>query len=135
MNFCLLYFLPLSEKILTVLSCYSPSLHCNFISIFGHYLHLNHSQHDFHKPLLQVLLQRTSLQFLSKIHFKAVLDGVDFKIFSFFSFFRQTFLSSLKLCPLWNFDLRTALPLPVFIWDCPWILIWVKEPLGVNNFN
>ena len=23
----------------------------------------------------------------------------------------------------------------VFIWDFPWILIWVREPLGENNFN
>ena len=65
----------------------APSLYCNFISTFGHYLHVNHSQHEFHKPLWQVLPQKTSLKSLSKIHFKAVLEGLDFKIF-FDSFFR-----------------------------------------------
>ena len=72
-----------------LLSCLSPSLHCNFISIFSHYLHVNHSEHDFHKPLSQVLGKRTSLKFISEINFRA---GVDFKIFSFFSFSRKLFI-------------------------------------------
>ena len=87
-----------SFKFLTVLSCLSPSLHCNLISIFGHYLYVNHSQHNFHKPLSQVLPQRTSLKLLS--HFKAVLEGVDFKIFSFFSFLGKLFIIAETLPPL-----------------------------------
>ena len=70
LNFCLLYFLPLSEKFLTVLPFLSPSLHCNFIIIFGYYLHVNHSQHDLHKPLSQVLPQRTSLKFPLKFNLR-----------------------------------------------------------------
>ena len=65
-------------------------VHCNFIWIFGHYLHVNHSQHDFYKPLSQVLPQKTSLKSLSEIHFKAVLEGLDFKIF-FNSFLDKLF--------------------------------------------
>ena len=89
-----------SFKFLTILSCLSPSQHCNLISIYGHYLYVNHSQHDFHKPLSQVLPQRTSLKFLSEIHFKAVLEGVDFKIFSFFSFLGKLFIIAEIVPPL-----------------------------------
>ena len=85
-------FLPLYEKFLTVLPCLSPSLHCNFYySIFVLYLHINHSQHDFHKPLLQVLPQKTSLKSPSEIYFKAVLEGLDYKIF-FDSFLGKFFI-------------------------------------------
>ena len=90
----------LPEKFLTVLSCLSVSLHCNFINIFGHYPHVNHSQHDFHKPLSQVLPQRTSLKFLSEIHFKSNLEGADFKILSFFSFLGKLFIIAKTVPPL-----------------------------------
>ena len=73
-------------------------VHCNFIWIFGLYLHVNHSQHDFYKPLSQVLPQKTSLKSLSEIHFKAALEGLDFKIL-FNSFFRQTFYHSWNCAP------------------------------------
>ena len=100
LNFCRLYFLPLPEKFLAVLSCLSPSLLSNFIRIFGHYLHVNHNQHVFQKPLSLVLPQKISIKSLSRIHFKTVLEGLDLKL-SFDSFFRQTFYRS------WNCALST----------------------------
>ena len=69
-------------------------VHCNFIWIFGLYLHVNHSQHDFYKPLSQVLPQKTSLKSLSEIHFKAALEGLDFKIL-----FNSCFVPPLEFWP------------------------------------
>ena len=99
LHFCLLYFLSLSEKFLSILSSLSPSLHRNFISAFGHYLYVNHSQHDFHKPLSQVLPQNTSLKSLPEIHFQAVLEGLPFKIF-FDSFLGKFFIIAETVPPL-----------------------------------
>ena len=99
LNFCLLYFLSLSEKFLSILSSLSPSLHRNFISAFGHYLYVNHSQHDFHKPLSQVLPQNTSLKSLPEIHFQAVLEDLPFKIF-FGNFLGKFFIIAETVPPL-----------------------------------
>ena len=76
-----------------VLSCLSSAIHSKFISVFGHYLHVNNRQHVFHKPLSLLLPQKTSLKSLSGIHFKTVLKALDFKI-SFDSVSRQTFYHS-----------------------------------------
>ena len=81
-----------------VLLCLSPSVNCNFISLFGHFLHVNHNQHDFHKLFSQVLPQKTSLKSLSEIHFKATLEALDFKIF-FDSFFLGKFFMIAETVP------------------------------------